>query len=635
MAAAGFAWLAAHSARAQSVTPATDRVTRVASAAAGSINGSVQDEHGLPIRGALISALGATSAFGKTDRTGHFELVSLSPGPYLVRAHLSGYVASRGQIVEVRASSRTPSSIRLHRFVAAVPTPASALAASVGLPDPPQPAPVDVDPPADPPPAQTDDDHGELAWRLRHLRRSVLQEAVLPTNLPAPASADVPSSTGPARPTAAVGRALETSARAATDFFATTPFSGQLNLLATSSFDSPQQLFSGDGLPRNVTYMAFGAPVGSNADWSVRGAFTQTDLTAWVVAGAYATRGPARHHYNLGMSYATQGTETSNPPTPHLAAVLNRSAGAVYGFDTFAVTSVLALEYGTRYDRYDYLGNPNLVSPRVSVTISPASRFRVDAIASSHAAAPGAQEFLPPGDSGPWLPPQRTFSSLSPGVPLAAERTTHTEVDVERDLGTISTLSLGVFDQHTNGQLVTIFGVGMPNLSASDLGHYLVGNFGDVAARGVRAGFRTALAGRVHGGVVYSLINAQWSPGDESDYWARRLPLSAALRSGAIHDVATNIETDVPETATRVVILYRLSNAFGRRSPEDDVLLDSRFDVQVHQSLPFMDFCTAKWEMLLSVRNFLMDGGAEQSVYDELLVVRPPKRIVGGLTMRF
>jgi hypothetical protein len=48
-----------------------------------------------------------------------------------------------------------------------------------------------------------------------------------------------------------------------------------------------------------------------------------------------------------------------------------------------------------------------------------------------------------------------------------------------------------------------------------------------------------------------------------------------------------------------------------------------------------MDFSTAKWEMLLGVRNFFRETAGDQSVYDELLVVRPPKRIVGGLTMRF
>ncbi len=83
------------------------------------------------------------------------------------------------------------------------------------------------------------------------------------------------------------------------------------------------------------------------------------------------------------------------------------------------------------------------------------------------------------------------------------------------------------------------------------------------------------------------------------------------------------------------MVLYRISNAFASRGADDDAPFDSRFDVQLHQSLPFMDFSTAKWEMLLGVRNFFRETAGDQSVFDELLVVRPPKRIVGGLTMRF
>jgi hypothetical protein len=39
--------------------------------------------------------------------------------------------------------------------------------------------------------------------------------------------------------------------------------------------------------------------------------------------------------------------------------------------------------------------------------------------------------------------------------------------------------------------------------------------------------------------------------------------------------------------------------------------------------------------MLVGVRNFFRDPAIDQSIYDELLVVRPPKRIVGGLTLHF
>jgi hypothetical protein len=35
------------------------------------------------------------------------------------------------------------------------------------------------------------------------------------------------------------------------------------------------------------------------------------------------------------------------------------------------------------------------------------------------------------------------------------------------------------------------------------------------------------------------------------------------------------------------------------------------------------------------VRNFARDTAPEQSIYDELLVVHPPKRVIGGLTLKF
>ena len=48
-----------------------------------------------------------------------------------------------------------------------------------------------------------------------------------------------------------------------------------------------------------------------------------------------------------------------------------------------------------------------------------------------------------------------------------------------------------------------------------------------------------------------------------------------------------------------------------------------------------MDFSAARWEMLVAVRNSFHEVALDASVFDELLVVRPPKRIVGGLTLRF
>ena len=87
-----------------------------------------------------------------------------------------------------------------------------------------------------------------------------------------------------------------------------------------------------------------------------------------------------------------------------------------------------------------------------------------------------------------------------------------------------------------------------------------------------------------------------------------------------------------------VLVLYRVGNGFARPAGTPEASfpgIDSRFDVQVRQSLPFMNFSSAKWEMLLAVRNFFRESGSEQSVLDERVSVRPPKRVVGGVTLRF
>jgi hypothetical protein len=515
------------------------------------------------------------------------------------------------------------------------------LAAAVGLPGSleralvPQPSPAQdgggtggepetARPPVDSP--SNDDrkeDHSELAWRLRHLRRGVLQEATALVG-------DEDASTGQNDP--AQGLARAGGDRAAASLLAGAALSGELNFLTTSSFDNPQQLFNGERSARNIAYMSVGAPAGSNADWAVRGALSQADLSAWVIAGTYSTRGPARHHYDAGLSYATQRYDGGNPAALREVTDGSRNAGAMYGFDTWTISPALSVNYGAQYARYDYLENQSLISPRVGATFSMGDRLRATAVASRRSVAPGAEEFLPPGDTGIWLPPQRTFSALGSTNPLVAERTNHLDVGVERDFGTASSVSLHAFRQYVADQLVTVFGLDLPG-PPSSLGHYFVGTDGDVEARGLTAGFHTTTR-RVQGSVEYSTARARWTGGADLAYWLLQVPSELPSRAQRIHDLSTTIRTDVPETATRVVIFYRVSSALAPRNTKDDTV-DSRFDVQIRQSLPFLDFSTAKWEALVGIRNFFHESVAGQSMFDELLVVRPPTRVVGGLTMRF
>jgi hypothetical protein len=620
------------------LAPVVRPIAHMASVAAGSIEGSVQDEKGAPVAGAMISALGATTAFAVSDRTGRFEIRSLSPGPYLVRAHLTGFVASRGEVIDVRASGRASSSIALRH---ASPGTAAAsypvLAAGVGVP----PAPAAesggtssaVAPPettGDSGTAAPKDDHGEIAWRLRHARRAILKDVEIPDDLfSGDAAADPHAFDRPSL------FAVEGLSRLATNFF-TAPFSGQVNLLTTGSFDSPQQLFSADNFAHSTAYLALGAPVGAHADWTARAALTQGDIASWIVAGEYMTRAPARHRYDIGLAYSTQRYEGGNFAALRDVTDGSRNAGSIYAFDTFAVTPVLTLSYGGRYSRYDYLEGRSLFSPRVALTIEPAAHFRIGTTLSSRAVAPGAEEFMPPIDNGIWLPPQRTFSPLVGGEGLEAERTNHVELALERDIAS-ATVSVRAFRQHVENQLVTLFGLNTPG-APSMVGHYFVDNAGPIDASGFAAGVRAAVANRFHGSVEYSITRATVGSPESAGYLLLFAPAAVGPGPGQIHDVSTSIETEVPETSTRVLVLYRVSNAFARpikTNVAQAAALDSRFDVQVRQSLPFMDFSSAKWEMLVAVRNFFREAATDQSIYDELLVVRPPKRIVGGLTLKF
>jgi hypothetical protein len=622
-------------------SPSLEDVARVASFPPGSIQGTVQDEHKSPVAGALVTAVGATTIVAVADKDGHFQFRALPPGPYVVRARLAGYLTPPAQVVRVRSTARTESLIALRHLgasAAALPV----LAAGFGVPDAPAELSAPGAPGAQEQPAEAGADAAgdvadptETAWRIRHARRTILKDVAF-------GDLSLGDNAVPRTPWLApvdfLGRAAGASPRLATGFFSETPFSGQVNLLTSGSFDAPQQLFSADMLPKGTANVSVSVPAGQRADWTVRGAVTQSDIASWIVAGSYITRVPAVHRYDVGMSYSMQRYDGGNPLALRGVTDGSRNAGEIYAFDTFTLSPAVAATFGARYNRYDYLDHQSLISPRVEVALAPAEHLRIGVLASVDSRAPGAEEFLPPADMGIWLPPQRTFSSLDPNRELRAETTRHAAIDVQRDIAS-ATVGFRIFHQHVNDQLATVFGAEIPEEPVAKLGHYLVANAGNADATGCTASFSAAISAWLRGSVEYSVASASLVPAGDVRYLLLAAPSALRGRRERIHDVSTTLETRVPETATRVIVLYRLSNGFARPSTRDGAPgatgVDGRFDVQVRQSLPFMNFSSARWEMLLAVRNFFHDAADDRSLYDELLVVRPPKRIVGGLTMRF
>ena len=180
----------------------------------------------------------------------------------------------------------------------------------------------------------------------------------------------------------------------------------------------------------------------------------------------------------------------------------------------------------------------------------------------------------------------------------------------------------------------------VPGEPTANLGHYFVENVGNLEATGCAAEFRTAWSERIRGSIAYSVAQARLDPDADLRYVVLLAPSAVGSDSERIHDLSTRFEAEVPETSTRVLLVYRTNNAFAQprkagRVEGETRGFDSRFDVQVRQHLPFMNFSSAKVEMLVAVRNFFRETEGDLSSLGELYVVRPPKRIVGGVTLHF
>jgi hypothetical protein len=247
--------------------------------------------------------------------------------------------------------------------------------------------------------------------------------------------------------------------------------------------------------------------------------------------------------------------------------------------------------------------------------------------------APGTEEFLPSTTLGPWLPPERTFAPLA-GEDLRVERGRFFNVGVDRDLTTALNVGVRHFQQSVDDQLTTLFGVpvdGGPNSP----GHYYVASAGAVDAEGWAIRVTGTPSSHVRGTLDYSVTSARWvSRGDMAAIavWA---PEAIRPRNEDIHDLTTSVESDIPQTATRVFVLYKINDAFARGGEPSRTSTDARFDVQVNQALPFMPLRSTRWEVLVGVRNLFRDQTDVASVYDELLVIRPPKRVIGGVLVKF
>jgi hypothetical protein len=617
-------------------SPSQTPVLITASVASGWIEGLVTDERDRPVAGAAVTAQGRDLLIIETDRTGRFALRGIPAGTYLLRVQGRGYAASRREFVQVVPSRGTHFDVQLRRAAdsAMVPAQPAVLAAGVGLASP---TAVTAEQPAAVEPESVDavpHDHSPAAWRLRYAKRSVLRETTARID-------DVSALDGEA-----IWREFERAnpagwllavSRAPTTALLNGALSGRVQLLTAGAFEQPFEAFSTDDMPAGIAFVHLAGPLSTRTTWSVEAATARGGVSSWFVGGSYATVVADRHGVEVHSSYSRQRSAAASGISVYGIEDDDRSAGGVQVVDHWTISPRFMLELGGRYARYDYLRDAGLFSPTVTASFSPVGRAWVRVTATRDMSAPGAEEFVPQAYGALTLPPQRTFSALVAGAPLVGQETRHLGIALEQDLADYR-LAFTHFRQDVDGQLVTIFDPGLAKgQRRADLSHYGVASVGDFAASGWGVGISRPLGSHLRGGVEYRTSDVTWETGDDAFAVERVAP--SAVRPGRerMHDLTVQVDAAAPRTGTRLSAACRFNSQFTRGVvDETDPGRATRFDVQVYQGVPFLNGEAAQVELVFGVRNLIRSGlEAGPSLYDELLVVRPPTRVVGGVTVQF
>ncbi len=98
------------------------------------LEGVISSEHGEPLVGAIVSVFGADLTDGGlitiSDADGRFRISGLPPGPYTLRAYLSGFLPSSSSRVELAGQGGATAPISMSLAPIQTPEPSQAVGVS-------------------------------------------------------------------------------------------------------------------------------------------------------------------------------------------------------------------------------------------------------------------------------------------------------------------------------------------------------------------------------------------------------------------------------------------------------------------------------------------------------------------------
>jgi hypothetical protein len=560
------------------------RGASAAGQADGGLAGLVEDSRGVPVAGAVVSlfgkGVGGAGLVALSDSAGRFVLPSVPAGSYTLRALGAGHIAAPARHITVLPNREASFTVSL--------TP-------IG---------EDKDDAVAQAKAQEEADQdapslAELRWLLRHKRRSVLE-----THGPeAPTSTDDTTTTTTATAPAPPARLLASLVP---------DLAGTVEVMAT-----PVETDDGLDSPTNYRVLRLNGRIAHAGQWSLGGLVAESESASWRMAAEFVLEPSAGHRLQAGTGYGTRYFRPVAPGGPDRGD--NHSVGAAFVQDQWQVAEKVTTTVGGRFSYIGFLRESNHFDPMATLEFRRDAHTRFSATAETRTLAPGGDLL--------------TLSTLAtaPAVAYAilddslqAERSGRLEMAVAQVYGA-TTLGAHTFFESVHHQLANAY------LGAGASRSLRITDAGDASTRGFGLSMSHRFGGALNGSVCYRYVHSTWEPRSAT-------PAAAALGGdeGDFHDITTRVETSIDGTGTRVVAFYRLVHVSseGERAPRIPAN-NRRFDVQLSQGLPFVGRITrADWDFLFAVRNLFYET-SEGAVLDEMAVVNPPTRVLGGISVRF
>jgi hypothetical protein len=561
----------------------------------GGLVGWVEDTRGTPVAGVVISLFGkgvdAAGLVTLSDSAGRFFLPSLPAGSYTLRALAAGHLPAPARQVTVlpnRDSTFTVSLTPL-KLDPALPDKAAEAVAEEGS-----------------------DATRELRWLLRHKRRSVLEEqgeTIVADD---------------ATPDDALTRAATAGApRLASSWL--TDLGGTVEVMANPAGVGVGSVPLGfQAPPESFSLLQLKGRMGLGGSWSLGGLVADSESTTWRTAAEFIIEPGGGHEVQVGSGYGTRLFQPLVGNSGDREGRLdNRTVGAIFVQDRWQAAENVAYTAGARFSYIGFLADRNHIDPFAAVELRRDEHTRVRGTVSSRTMVPGG-DLLTLSVLG--SAPAMAFAVMDDQ--LRPERAMHYELTVDQAVGS-ATLSARTFYEGVEDQLINAF---TGPRAARTL---RIVNGGGVQARGMGLTVARRFGNAFSGSVTYTYGHS-WRRDPVLVTEAGALPDLFAYRDADFHDVVTRVETFIDWSDTRVIAFYRLNSL----TPEVDgkktgALANARFDVQLRQGLPFLGGLTrADWEFLLAVRNLFYET-SEGATLDEVAVLNPPKRVLGGISVRF